>query len=181
VKLIDLTRGFSVAVDDEDFPELSKLKWNAWVGKNGHVYAVRTTSRKEGFRKISMHRFIMRALPNQEVDHLRLFLDDKVLDNRRQNLRFVTRPQNGYNRRKDTRAYSVFKGVSFNTQVRRSARPWRARIKVEGRPLHLGTFAVEAYAALAYDLKAVEVYGEFALTNFPVPGSRNWMFGEVST
>ena len=43
---------------------------------------------------------------------------------------------------------------------------WKAQIKIDGKNQYLGTFIFEKEAAMAYDLKAQEVYGEFALLNF---------------
>ncbi len=40
--------------------------------------------------------------------------------------------------------------------------------KADGTKIYLGRFAREEDAAMAYDEKARELYGEFARTNFPV-------------
>jgi hypothetical protein len=178
MKTIQLTRGYSVLVDDEDYESLSGLKWCSWVGESGHVYAVHSMSKKDGYRKIAMHRLIMEAPPGMQVDHIQLFAYDNVIDNRKSNLRLATRHQNLRSRSKRCLSRSIFKGVSYNTQDRNPSRPWRARVKHDGKFVHAGCFTVEAHAAIAYDLKAVELYGRFALTNFPVPGSVNWLFGE---
>ena len=56
-----------------------------------------------------------------------------------------------------------FKGVNWRPKSRR----WRASIKVNDRHQHLGYFDTEPEAARAYDLAAIEVFGEFAFLNFP--------------
>lgn len=51
--------------------------------------------------------------------------------------------------------------------LRRDRKRWRARIGFKGKRIHLGDFADEIKAAMAYDDKAVELFGEFAYLNFP--------------
>ncbi len=67
---------------------------------------------------------------------------------------------------------SRYKGV-----VRRGAyKRWRARIGFNGKRIHLGDFADEKQAAMAYDDKAAELFGEFAYLNFPERIElRNWI------
>jgi hypothetical protein len=58
---------------------------------------------------------------------------------------------------------SRFHGVDYN----KKARKWRARIKVFGEPKsrHLGEFNDELEAAEAYNIAALEAYGEHAHVN----------------
>jgi hypothetical protein len=44
---------------------------------------------------------------------------------------------------------------------------WQAQIKDKYRSIHLGFFASKDDAARAYDVAAVERFGEFARINFP--------------
>jgi hypothetical protein len=107
--------------------------------------------------RISMHRLIMNPPEGVFVDHI----NGDGLDNRRENLRLVTRQQNMANSRKRHVGQSKYKGVS---RARNSPK-WRACIVVNKKQIHLGTFDDELDAARAYDLKAVELYGEHAFTN----------------
>ncbi len=60
--------------------------------------------------------------------------------------------------------------------LRNDCKRWRARIGFKGKWIHLGDFADEIRAAMAYDDKAVELFGEFAYLNFPERiGLRNWI------
>lgn len=138
------------------------------------VYAGR--KRQEDRKKIWMHREIMRAGIGVRVDHKEHKEDELFVDNRKENLRVATAQQNQNNKRKERGCSSPFKGVSLIKGTDR----WEAYISHCGHRIHLGRFRVEAHAAYVYDLTAVKLFGEFALTNFPVPGSTSWLYGEAS-
>ncbi|RUT02737.1 hypothetical protein DSM106972_056570 [Dulcicalothrix desertica PCC 7102] len=91
------------------------------------------------------------------VDHI----NRNPLDNRRINLREATASQNSWNRTKRKNNKSGFKGVH-----RHSSNKWIARIKVNGKIKHLGTFTDKIAAAIAYDNVAKLYHGEFAVLNF---------------
>jgi hypothetical protein len=86
------------------------------------------------------------------------------LDCRRANLRKATKSQNAANTEYST-GISQYKGVSFRTDKTWSA--WRAYIKVNYEFIDLGSYDTEENAAIAYDLAAIEYFGEFSCTNFP--------------
>jgi hypothetical protein len=102
-----------------------------------------------------MHRLFAGA-PGMDVDHI----NGNGLDNRRCNLRPATRSQNNMNRAK-RRGVSKFKGVSPKRGK------WRAYLKTGKKQHNLGVFESEYDAARAYDVKAKEMFGEFARVNFP--------------
>lgn len=93
-----------------------------------------------------------------EVDHI----NRDRLDNRRQNLRVVTRHQNAIWRQGLPNSTSRFKGVGFH----KSRNTWRAYIKVNGKSMNLGYFKYEEDAAYAYDAAARRLFGDSAYTNF---------------
>lgn len=95
--------------------------------------------------------------PRGFIDHINL---DKS-DNRIGNLREVTKSQNCANSRPRRNSKSRFIGVT--KQVNR----WRAQLSHMGKVHYLGSFVDDEQAALAYDRKAVEVWGEHASLNFP--------------
>lgn len=152
MKEIPLTRGKVAIVDDGDFPELSKHKWYARIGRH-KPYAVRTGSRNEIIR---MHRVIMNAPDGLEVDHI----SGDTLDNRRANLRICTRGQNAANI-PSNRNKNGFKGVH------KSYRKFHAKISCKRVRYHLGPHTTPEEAARTYDRKAIELFGEFASLNFP--------------
>lgn len=183
MKTIPLTQGFVALVDDEDFPRLAGLGWYARRDRSGTYTAAHHPSaagRAVRPAVVFMHRLIMDATDGVEVDHRRHREAEKIIDNRRSNLRLVTRPGNQRNRRKLKRGHSIFKGVTI-AALGLPWQRWVSSIRVGGTAIYLGRFKVEGYAALAYDLAAVKHFGEHALTNFPVPGSTNWLYGEVPT
>ncbi len=153
-RLIPLTQGKFTVVDAEDYERLSRHKWCA--AKNGeNFYAHRY---KDG-TIVCMHREIMGAPKGVVCDHK----NHDCLDNRKSNLRLCTNAQNQYNKKAKKGCASRYKGVVRRGDYKR----WRARISFRGRRIHLGNFGDEIQAAMAYDDKAIELFGEFAYLNFP--------------
>ncbi len=102
----------------------------------------------------------MDAGPRIEIDHR----NGDTLDNRRKNLRVVTKNQNQQNRH-HVEGRSRFKGVGWCQYS------WRAYIKVNQKFIHIGMFPTEEDAARAYDVVAREHFGEFACTNADLYGA----------
>ena len=90
-----------------------------------------------------------------EIDHIN---GDKS-DNRFCNLRLATSQTNKANCGLTKSNNSGFKGVHA-----RGSR-WIASITYDNKLIHLGMFKCPKEAAIAYDNKAIELFGEFALTN----------------
>jgi len=115
-----------------------------------------------------IHRLITNAPKGMVVDHV----NGNGLDNRKENLRVCTPLQNAMNKKRTKRKNSSiltskYKGVQFQP-YRSKGNEYLAMIRYAGKTYHLGTYATEEEAALAYDKKAIELAGEFALTNFGV-------------
>jgi hypothetical protein len=123
-------------------------------------YATTHFSRNGRKVRLLMHRFILNAPRALEVDHANM----NGLDNRRSNIRLCTRVQNIANYKVSSVNTSGFKGVIKETSKLRP-RPWRARIRIDGKLMSLGYFNTPAEAAKAYNAKAKEVYGDFAHLN----------------
>jgi hypothetical protein len=172
-RIVPLTNGFVAWVDAEDHDRISRFTWGIHRKLN-QVRAVRNGRAGES-RLIYMHREVLGlSVGGPQVDHLRHRNADRVLDNRRQNLRFATPAQNAANKVKmPGKSSSQFKGVALYKPNGR----WVARIQRNRRNKNLGYFPTEALAAFAYDMAALEVFGEFATTNFRHEGSTQWLFG----
>lgn len=157
MRKIALSKNKIALIDDEDYPLISKYNW--FVLKVGNRYYAQTTKYHNKKNKhIYMHRLIMGSPKGMDIDHI----NHNTLDNRRPNLRICTRSQNHFNRLKYPSA-SKYKGVSRI----KSTGQWRARIKINRKEIHLGSFWDERDAAKVYDQAAQKYFGKYALLNFP--------------
>lgn len=137
-------------VDEEDYEELSQYQWKCNL--ENYVY------RSLGKQTIYLHRLIMKANNNFEVDHI----DSNPLNNQRSNLRLVSHLQNSHNRAKQLGFTSRYKGVHWA----KIDKKWRAGITVNYKKIYIGNFNNERHAALAYDMWATFFFKEYAKTNF---------------
>lgn len=160
MKEIPLSQGKVALVDDEDYEELMNYNWHA--SQSDHrFYAIRNVELYPGARTtVKMHRQVMRALPGENIDHK----DGDGLNNTRGNLRIATTSQNCANKRASKGSKSQYKGVSWHKQHGK----WYSAICYNYKQIFIGLYTDEIEAAKAYDRKAVELFGEFAKTNFPV-------------
>ena len=169
-KEIPLTQGKVALVDDEDFEFLDQWKWEYTGG-----YAMRADRSGPKQKGILMHRVIMKANDNQEVDHIY----HNKLDQRKDNLRLCNKHhQNSWNRNKNKNNTTGYKGVTYDVRYGLN-REYRARIMVRNKMISLGLFPTAKKAALAYDEAARKYHGEFALTNFQkatIPGASRKFF-----
>lgn len=149
ITTIGLTKGYRTLIDADLYGALSKYKWHI----SGDGYASREYKR----RIVGMHRDIMECPRGYVVDHINM---DK-LDNRRENLRICTKSQNGMNRGLQTGCSSRFKGVCWH----KNRHKWYSYICRDGKSLFLGSYDDEVSAAISYNNKAAELFGEFARLN----------------
>ena len=152
-RLIPLTQGQNAIVDAADFEWLSQWNWYAAWSKFTHsFYARRQTADN---RTVRMHRIILRCKrSDEEGDHK----NHNTLDNRRNNLRKCTHPQNGRNAQKSRCNTSGYKGVTWDKDWGK----WVASIVVNRRRHHLGGFDDRARAARAYKNAALRFHAAFA-------------------
>lgn len=137
--------------------------WNAkYAGK------VRGFPDNEGYlivgldgKRYRVHRIIWKMVygvdPGEDVDHR----NRAKSDNRLRNLRACTHQQNSHNVGMRPNNTSGIKGVGWL----KAKRKWRARIKVDGKSIHLGLFADKQEAAAVFRAAAAQHHGEFASFN----------------
>jgi hypothetical protein len=91
------------------------------------------------------------------VDHI----DHDPKNNKDDNLRLSNSVNNNHNRTKKPNTSSNYLGVSYQ----KSRNKFRASIRKDGQTYNLGIFKDAKTAALSYNIKAKELYGEFANLN----------------
>lgn len=131
---------------------------NKWRDLSGYADGYGTAKNKYAER--FMHRIILsrklnRPLdPSEFVDHI----NGDRSDNRRENLRVVTKQQNCSNCKTYKNNKSGYKGVTWSN----GANKWRARIRVAKKEYHLGIFDTPEEAYAVYVEAAKKHFGEFA-------------------
>ncbi len=143
-KLLALsTNGLQTWVDDDLYDELSKHRWavlrNGYAYRKVHVKGVQST--------VLLHRVVNQTPDGFLTDHINR---DK-LDNRRENLRSVTRAENALNCKTYSRKSIPFRGVTFSNGL------YRARVRVNRQDVVFGYFHTpeEASAAWIAGVKAM--------------------------
>ena len=154
MKKIELANNKGIAlVDDDDYDLINQYKWSLHVKR----YAI--TNVKIDNKQVTklMHRLIMNEPKNMQIDHK----NHNGLDNQKNNLRIVTHQQNNMNAIKINKSSSIFKGV----RLHKISNKWESRIQFLKKSYYLGLFKNEKDAAMAYNIKAKELFGEFATLN----------------
>ena len=155
MKTIKLSKGYEAMVDDEDYDLIKDKYWKYHKG-----YAIWRNKKNGQCKDVPMHRFIIEVPEGFVADHI----NRNPLDNTRANLRIATKSQNQANKPpKASKAKTKFKGVHFDDN--RVLSKWLALIKMNNKTIYIGSYTSEIEAALAYDKKALELYGEFAWLN----------------
>lgn len=154
MKLIT-TNGYEFEIDEQDYEYVKSRKWFA-QGRPGYFYVATTFALGDCKYKIKyLHRLLLGVTSrNEYVDHV----NHNTLDCRRANLRLSNAKLNQANS-KISRGASTYKGVTFESKK------WRARIRENGKKVHLGSFNSEIDAAAAYNVAAKRVFGEHSYQN----------------
>lgn len=142
MRRIPLSRGLFALVDEEDYPALSKFNWYAQKSRNCFVAARSALRPDRGL--IYMHREILKAPPELQVDHR----NGDGLDNQRENLRLKTVAGNKQAFvRKAKGTTSRFRGVCWF----KKSEKWHAQIRFQQKTYSLGFFEDEVSAARAFN------------------------------
>ncbi len=128
MKVILLTKGRQTLVDDIDYPELSKYKWQF---NNG--YAIRNTGPRANRRKIYLHRSLFHSIPQGKIiDHK----DRDKLNNQRTNLRLATRGQNAVNTINRRNNKTGFSNASWDKRLKK----YKATYTYNQKEVYLGLY-----------------------------------------
>lgn len=130
-------QGDAFWVDLADLECVSGLAWQ--TQKHGHVY--RRYRDGSAIRVEYLHRRLLNPPSDKVVDHI----DGDGFNNRRSNLRICTHAENAANRGPEHRSSTGFVGVE---KLKRGG--FKARMRVEGRLVHLGVFSTAEEASAAY-------------------------------
>lgn len=137
-------------IDEQDLHLLIGMRCRAAIRGNKH-YLFNMDANQY------VHRMIMNAPKGVWVDHI----DGDPTNNTRSNLRLVTPAQNSANQNKASNMSSKFKGVCYYKKLNK----YRAYVNHNGKRINLGYHLTENEAAIAYNTKALELFGEYAKLN----------------
>jgi HNH endonuclease len=143
-----------ILVDDDRWHHLSSVAWS--VAKSKYVYGVVDK------RNTTMHRYVAGADDTVPVvDHI----NHDRLDNRISNLRAATYAQNSQNRKSTKNELCEYTGVTWDTRTKQGDLKWTARISDAYKTIYIGIYKTPEEAAVAYNIKAREIYGKDAYLN----------------
>ncbi len=152
---IELTQNKFAEIDETDHKLISQFKWCLSAKRYALTYNSKTK------KLLLMHRLIMQTPKGLETDHI----NGNKLDNRRNNLRIVTRSQNALNvpNKKVKGRTSKYKNVSWTKRDKK----WLVHVQAKQyKAIFIGYFEKERHAALAADLWNKDIHGDFAKLNF---------------
>lgn len=138
-----------VLVDDDDEALLSGWCWYIHNVNRQSPYVRGCIKGRRAVRYLYMHRVLLNAQRGDIVDHI----NGNGLDNRRSNLRIVSRCENLVNTH--VRRAGNVRGTWFDK--RRGT--WTAFITINKRRTWLGSFASQEQAKNAYDVAANAAFG----------------------
>ena len=135
------------------------------LSNNGRGYLRCGLRQNNEYQCMYIHRAVAQAFltatseDQNEVDHI----DKDKSNNCVSNLRWATRSQNNSNISESRHKNKAckYKGVTFmNNKLM-----FRARVVKDKKEYFIGSFKTEVEAAKAYNVKALELFGEFACLN----------------
>jgi hypothetical protein len=146
---VPLSNGQFAFVDAADAGLVSDYSWSAHVRGGAVAY---TGGGRADPQFVYMHQLILPPKEGFVTDHV----NRDTFDNRRGNLRYATKAQNGMN---------MDRGGAYKGITKRDDR-WLAQITIDGKNKYIGSFPTEEAAAKAYDEAARAAFGEFARCSF---------------
>lgn len=136
-----------------DLEDYEKIKKYCWYMSHGYIYA--QNSNLNGGGVVSLHRLIMDCNDkNFIVDHI----NHNTSDNRKSNLRIVTKQQNAMNQSLRTNNISGVTGIHFVKEQQK----WWARIKHNNKTINLGLYEDFSDAVKARKEAEDKYFGEYS-------------------
>ena len=126
-----------VKISIEDIPKVSLIKWHIHRHKSSKRESVMGLERNnyKNRKHFLLSRFLLNCPDDKEVDHI----NHDTLDNRRENLRIVTKFENQQNKRTSGK----YVGVVWD----KSRNKWKATVEYKKKRFNLGRFKTEEEAA----------------------------------
>jgi hypothetical protein len=151
-----LTKGSVTIVSPEDSHLLKRRHWYAAVSAGKRLRRQRYAKAHLRFsdHDVALHNVINPSPDGMVTDHK----NGNTLDNRRSNLRVASHNDNMRNSKGHKSSRNPKGVVLVNDR-------FFARITVNGKSIHLGTFEDQVSAAHAYNKAAILHHGEFARLN----------------
>lgn len=144
------SKGEEFYFDLEDYNKIKNYCW--YISKQGYLVS---NCRDGKINSVIMHRIIMNVENyNDVVDHI----NHNKVDNRKENLRIVSRRENNWNKNIDGKTLSGRVGVHWD----KSRSKWIATLKKDGENHTIGRFDNLDDAIKARENAEKEYYGEYA-------------------
>ena len=155
-------------MDEEDVHYINEHTW--WVKvhprKAGNLYyLVHKVYNGEKTINYYLHRLIMGLPPASDTDLIVDHINHNTLDNRKENLRIVTRKENSRNGRRRPNNTTGYTGVSIPAKSK--ILYYNVWICVDYKSIFIGRYFNLEQAAMAYDVSALKYFGKYASLNFP--------------
>jgi len=152
---IGIGKGLCTIVDGFNYSRVDERNWLPFRGRS----KIEQWYARFGNTGQYLHEFLLGKVEGMTIDHI----NRNGLNNLEHNLRYATMQENTMNARPREKATSKYKGVC----KRKESGRFRARIRLNGNLINIGSYKHEIDAAKAYDSKAKELFGEFAYLNIP--------------
>ena len=146
------SKGEEFYFDLEDYDKIKGYYWD--IGTNGYVRAPNAIN---DYKLIKMHKVVVYCVDDFVIDHI----NHNLKDNRKCNLRIVTRSQNQMNAKLRVNNTSGITGVSWHKGINK----WIAYININKKRVSLGAFDIFEDAVKARKDGEEKYFGEFSYDN----------------
>jgi len=137
-------------IDKDDLDIVKDYGWYSNYKKSTNSYYAKTEINNKA---ISMHRLILDAPKDKQVDHV----DHNGLNNRKSNLRLCNQSENSRNKRMQSNNTSGFRGAYLEKKTGK----YKARIMVNRKQMYLGSYETAKEASDVYQEAAKRLHGKF--------------------